>query len=215
LDEEIFENLRKSILTYNSQLALTSSRKAVEKGIDPIRLLDAMTAAIREVEDGFGRGELWLPDMLAAVEVMQSALPIIEEEIKRKGVRREAFGVAIVGTVLGDIHSIGKTMVAAFLAAEGFEVHDLGVDIKAEQFIEAVKSYRADVLCLSALLTITAPQQKTVVELLEKEHLRPPTRVLIGGGAITAEFAESVGADGYEPTAPAGARLARRLIEER
>lgn len=215
MDEEIFENLRKSILTYNSQLALTSSRKAVEKGIDPIRLLDAMTAAIREVEDGFGRGELWLPDMLAAVEVMQSALPIIEEEIKRKGVRREAFGVAIVGTVLGDIHSIGKTMVAAFLAAEGFEVHDLGVDIKAEQFIEAVKSYRADVLCLSALLTITAPQQKTVVELLEKEHLRPPTRVLIGGGAITAEFAESVGADGYEPTAPAGARLARRLIEER
>jgi methanogenic corrinoid protein MtbC1 len=215
LDEEIFGNLRKSILTYDAQLALTSSKQGVEKGIDPVKLLDAMTAAIREVGDGFGRGKLWVPDMLAAVEAMQSGLPIIEEEIKKRGVRREAFGVAVVGTVLGDIHSIGKTMVAAFLAAGGFEVHDLGVDIKAEQFVEAVKSYRPDILCLSALLTVTAPQQKTVIELLEKEHLRPPTRVLVGGGAITEEFAESIGADGYEPTAPAGAKLARRLVEER
>jgi methanogenic corrinoid protein MtbC1 len=106
-------------------------------------------------------------------------------------------------------------MVAAFLAAEGFEVHDVGVDIKAEQFLEAVKSCQADMLCLSALLTMTAPQQKTVIELLEKEGLRPPTRVLVGGGAITREFAETIGADGYEPTAPAGARLARSLVEER
>jgi len=121
-------------------------------------------------------------------------------------------GTVIAGTVFGDIHSIGKTMVCTLLTAEGFEVHDLGVNIKAEEFLEATKKYNADILAMSALMTMTASEQKKVIEYLKKEGLRDKIKIMVGGGAITEEFAKDVGADGYDPTAPGAVKLARRLI---
>jgi len=188
------------------------ARKAVQEKIDPVKALDTMTAAIKQVGDGFARGELWLPDLVGAADAMTSATPIIEEEIKRRGTKRESLGTVVIGTVYGDIHSIGKTMVAALLTADGFAVNDLGINVTAENFVEGVKRYRPDILAMSALMTMTAPEQKKVIATLKKEGLRDKVKIMVGGGAITQEFADSIGADGYDPTAPGAVKLARRLI---
>ncbi|HIH96254.1 MAG TPA: hypothetical protein HA348_01975 [Thermoplasmata archaeon] len=212
MSDEIFKNLKKAVIKYDTKRATSWARKAVEEKIDPIKALDAMTEGIRQVGDGFGRGELWLPDLAGAADAMSSAMPIIEEEIKRTGAKRVSLGTVIAGTVFGDIHSIGKTMVCTLLTAEGFEVHNLGVNIKAEEFLEATKKYNADILAMSALMTMTAPEQKKVIKYLKKEGLRVKVKIMVGGGAITEEFAKDVGADGYDPTAPGAVKLARRLI---
>ncbi|MEA1964072.1 MAG: cobalamin-dependent protein [Candidatus Aerophobetes bacterium] len=212
MSDEVLKNLKKAVIEYNAEEAASWARKAVEEKIDPIKALDVMTEAIRYIGDGFGKGELWLPDLVGAADAMQSAMPIIEEEIKRKGAKRESLGIIVIGTVYGDIHSIGKTMVATLLTAGGFTVHDLGVNTKAEEFIEAIKKYKAGILALSALMTMTAPEQKKIIAALEKEGLRDQVKVMVGGGSITQEFADSIGADGYNPTAPGAVKLARSLV---
>ena len=209
---EPIDQLKKAIVTYNRELAESAANRAVAQGVDPLAALGAMTEAIRLIGDAFGAKQLWLPDLIGASDAMSIATPIIEEEIKRRGAKRESLGIVVIGTVFGDIHSIGKTMVAALLAAEGFEVHDIGINVTAEEFVEAVKTYEADILALSALLTTTAPEQRKIIDALKREDLREKLKIMVGGGAITAAFAKSIGADGYDPTAPGAAKLARKLV---
>jgi len=214
LSNEILENLKKAILEYESEKAANLAKEAVEKKIDSVKALNVMTEAVRQIGDGFSKGEFWLPDLVGAADAMQSAMPIIQKEIEIKGTKIETLGVVVVGTVFGDIHNIGKTMVCTLLAAEGFTVYDLGVNVTAEKFIEAVKKYKADILAMSALMTMTAPEQRKIIAILKKENLRDKVKVMVGGGSITEEFAKNIGADGYDPTAPGGAKLARRLLNK-
>jgi corrinoid protein of di/trimethylamine methyltransferase len=209
---EILENLKRAIKEYDSQSAASLARKIAQEKVDPVKALDAMTEAIKQVGDAFGRGELWLPDLVGASEAMTSATPIIEEEIKKVGAKRRVLGNVVIGTVCGDIHSIGKSMVATLLTANGFAVIDLGINVSAESFIKAVEKYKPDILGMSALLTTTAIEQKKVIEALEKKGLRDKVKVMVGGGAVTQEFADSIGADGYSPTAPGAAELAGSLV---
>ena len=212
MSTELLENLKKAIVEYDSEEAVNLARRAIQEKTDPIKILAAMTAAIRQVGDGFGKGELWLPDLVGAADAMTSATPIIEEEIKRRGLTRESLGTVVIGTVYGDIHTIGKTMVATLLTAEGFVVNDLGINVTSERFVEGIKKYKADILAMSALMTMTAPEQRKIIETLKKEELRDKVKIMVGGGAITEGFANSIGADGYDPTAPGAVKLARRLI---
>jgi len=212
MSTDVLENLKKAIVEYDSEEAANWARRAIQEKIDPVKTLAAMTAAIRQVGDGFGKGELWLPDLVGAADAMTSATPIIEEEMKRRGTTRESLGIIVIGTVYGDIHTIGKTMVATLLTAEGFIVNDLGINVTSERFVEGIKKYKADILAMSALMTMTAPEQRKVVGTLKKEGLRDKVKIMVGGGAITQEFANSIGADGYDPTAPGAVKLARRLI---
>jgi methanogenic corrinoid protein MtbC1 len=213
MSTEVLENLRKAITAYDRQGAADWARKAVQEKIDPIKALDTMTVAIRQIGDAFGKGELWLPDLVGAAAAMTSATPIIEEEIKRVGATRKSLGTVVIGTVYGDIHTIGKTMVATLLTAGGFTVNDLGINVTAQSFLEGINEYRADILAMSALMTTTAPEQRKVIETLKKEGIRDMVRIMVGGGAITQEFADSIGADGYDPTAPGAVELARRLVD--
>lgn len=212
MSTEVLENLKKAIVEYDSEKAANLARRAIQEKIDPIKTLAVMTAAIKQVGDGFGKGELWLPDLVGAADAMTSATPIIEEEIKRRGITRESLGTVVIGTVYGDIHTIGKTMVATLLTAGGFVVNDLGINVTSERFVEGIKKYKADILAMSALMTMTAPEQRKVIETLKKEGLRDKVKIMVGGGAITQEFANSIGADGYDPTAPGAVKLARKLI---
>ena len=189
-------------------------KKAVEMGIDPLEALDVMTVAIREIGDAFGRGELWLPDLVGASDAMQSAVPVLEEEIKKRGENRESIGIVVIGTVFGDIHSIGKTMVATLLTAAGFEVHDVGVNVHAKKFVEAIKENNANILAMSALMTTTCVEQENVIKTLKEDGIRDKVKVMVGGAAVTEEFAETIGADGYDPTAPGAVELAKRLVEK-
>jgi corrinoid protein of di/trimethylamine methyltransferase len=211
-EKDIFDNLRKAIFEYDRDLAARSAKEAVEKGIDPIEATNVMTVAIREIGEAYGKGELWLPDLIGASDAMQGATPILEEEMKRKGRNRESLGTVVAGTVFGDIHSIGKTMVTTLLTAAGFQVEDLGINIKAEEFSLSVKETDADLLVMSALMTTTMTEQENVIEALKKEGTREKVNVMVGGAAVTEEFAERIDADGYDPTAPGAVELARKLL---
>lgn len=212
MESQILENLKKAVLELDSEGAASWARKAVEEKIAPIKALDALTEAIREVGDGFGKGELFLPELVGAASAMQNATPILEEELKKTGGKRDSVGTVVMGTVFGDIHNIGKSMVCTMLVADGFEVIDLGVNVEAERFVEAVRKYKSDILGMSALLTPFVSEQKKVINILKEEGLRDKVKIIVGGGAINEATAESIGADGYDPTAPGAAKLARRLI---
>lgn len=212
MSTEILENLKKAVMEYDHEGAASLARKAVEEKVDPLEALNALTVAVRQVGDGFGRGELWLPDLIGAAETMMSVMPILDEEIERKGTKRQSLGTVAIGTVYGDIHTIGKTMVATLLMAEGFTVHDLGINVTAETFVEAVKKYKVDILAMSALMTTTAPEQRKVISALKEKGIRDKVKIMVGGGGITQKFADEIGADGYDPTAPGAAKLARTLV---
>jgi len=209
---EILEQLKRAVIEYDSDGAASLAKKAVDEKVDALEVMSALTEAIRQVGDGFAEGKLWLPELVAAANAMQVATPILEEEIRKTGAKRETLGSAVVGTVFGDIHSIGKAMVCTLLTAEGFEVHDLGVNVKVEDFVAAVKNYEPDILAMSALLTSTALLQRRVITALKEAGIRDKVKIMVGGAAITEEFAGKIGADGYDPTAPGAARLARVLV---
>jgi corrinoid protein of di/trimethylamine methyltransferase len=212
MSDDILAKLKLAILDYDPDAAADWARKAVDAGINPTETLAAMTNAIREIGDGFSSGDLFLPDLVGGADAMTAAVPIVQAEIQRIGAKAETTGTVVIGTVYGDIHSIGKTMVATLLQAEGFTVHDVGINVTAEQFVEAVRTHKPDLLAMSALMTMTSPEQRKVIDNLKEQGLRDGVKIMVGGGAITQEFADSIGADGYDPTAPGAAKLARTLV---
>ena len=209
---KVLKDLEEAILEYNAELAVTTAKKVVEEGIDLNKALEVMTDAIRQVGDGFEKGELWLPDLVAGSDTMLKALAIIEEETKKTGQTRKGVGNVVLGTVHGDIHSTGKDMVGALLIAAGFVVQDLGVNVTSDEFVEALKKYNADVLAMSALMTTTMTGMKDVIDNVKEAGLRDKVKVMVGGAALTEEYAQRIGADGFEPTAPGAVKLAKRLL---
>jgi corrinoid protein of di/trimethylamine methyltransferase len=212
MNEELFKNLKIAIQEYDADTAETLARQALEEGIDPIATLDVLTAAIREIGDKFASGELFLPELIAAAEAMSRATGPLEEEIQRQGKKKESLGTVLIGTVFGDIHDIGKNMVATMFKASGFQVIDSGVNVKADTFIEAVRERGPDILALSALLTTTAREQKKIIQSLQEKGIRESVKVIVGGGGITRQFADSIGADGYDATASGAIALGKKVL---
>ncbi len=212
MSSDILGNLKQAILDYDPDASAEWAQKAIAAGISPAEALQTMTDAIRQIGEGFSCGDMFLPDLVGAADAMTAATPVIEAEIQRTGAERQSTGTVVIGTVYGDIHTIGKTMVATLLQAEGFTVHDAGINVTAEQFVESVRTQKPDILAMSALMTMTAPEQRKVIETLQSEGLRDSVKIMVGGGAITQEFADTIGADGYDPTAPGAAKLARKLV---
>ncbi len=214
MDSEVYAKLEKAIIDYDMKGATGLARKIVDEKLDSVMALNAMTAAMRQIGDGYSKGDLFLPDLVAAAEVLSGAAAIIEEGLKKTGKKREAVGKVVAGTVLGDIHSIGKTMLCSFFAAEGYDVYDLGVDVKSDKFMEATKVHKPNVIAMSALMTTTVSEQRNVIEALKREGLRDRVKILVGGGAVTQDFANEIGADGYDPTAPGAVKLVKKLLNK-
>ena len=213
--DDTLEKLKEAILEYDAAKAKNLALKSIEEGIDPLTTVDVLTEAIKQVGDSFGNGELWLPDLIGAASAMQAAMPVLEEQLKKLGKTRKSSGLVVIGTVFGDIHNISKDMVATLFAAAGFQVVDLGVNISAEQFISAIREHLPDLLAMSSLMTMTAQEQRKVIDTLKKENLRNKVKIIIGGGAITKEFADEIGADGYGAAATDAVDLARGLLGRR
>jgi len=206
------EELKTMVTDFDIDSAQETAQRAIDQGVDPLQCAGALTEGIREVGDMFGTGELFLPDLVCASEVVKNALPVIIQEIEKQGKKVKSLGKVIIGTVFGDIHSIGKSMVATLLFASGFEVIDLGINVKSKDFLKAVQEHSPDIVAMSALLTTTMMEQKNVIEGLKQEGIRDSVKVIVGGSPINQEFADSIGADGYGATAPEGVRIAKSLL---
>jgi len=206
------QRLKDVVIEFDIDNAAAIAKEAIENGTDPIAAAAALTDAIRQVGDAFGNGELFLPDLVCASEVLKKAFPVINEAIDKIGLTQASLGKVVIGTVFGDIHSIGKGMVATLLYAAGFKVIDLGINVKGEDFLKSVKEEHADVLAMSALLTTTAMEQKRVIEGLKEAGIRDKVKVVVGGSSINQDFADSISADGYGATAPEGVKVIKRLL---
>lgn len=185
---------------------------AIKNGVDPINATNILTEGIRIIGDKFGSGELYLPDLVCASEVLKKAFPIINNAINTGSKRPASLGKVVIGTVYGDLHSIGKDIVSTLLYAAGFEVIDLGINVKCENFLKTIKVQKPAILAMSSLLTTTAMEQKNVIDSLKKEGLREKVKILVGGSPINQEFADLIGADGYGATAPEGVKIAKKLM---
>lgn len=202
-----------AILTGNAKKAEEVARAALEADIDPSLLLkEHMIPAMDEVGKRFECNEYFVPELLIAARAMKAALVLLTPKMAEAGV--EAAGRVVIGTVKGDLHDIGKNLVASMLEGGGFEVIDLGVDVPPEKFVESVQGKNGTVLALSALLTTTMTMMKTVIEALEAAGVRNGTKIMIGGAPITQQYADEIGADGYSDNASGAVAVARKLVGE-
>ncbi len=187
------------------------TQEALASGIEPLRLVhDHMAPAMDEVGRRFESGEYFVPQLLLSARAMKAGMELIRPLLAARG--NEPIGRVVVGTVLGDRHDIGKNLVGAMLEGGGFEVKDLGVNVSADRFIAALRETGATVLAMSSLLTTTMGAMRDTIAALERAGLRQQIRVLVGGAAITAEYAAKIGADGYGANAAESVALAKRVL---
>jgi len=212
--EVVYEELANAILSFDADKVFETTKKALDLGLNPSDIIEkGLAKGLRVVGEKFENGEMWVIQLVAAAEAAQRALTeLLEPEIVKRKIVRTSLGKVVIGTVAGDIHDIGKNIVRAMLTAAGFEVHDIGKDVPVKDFITKVKETNADILAASALLTSTAPMQKDIVEAVKKEGLRDRVKIVVGGSAVSAEWAEEIGADGYAPNATLAVKLAKELM---
>jgi corrinoid protein of di/trimethylamine methyltransferase len=203
--------LYKSILNGAAKDAVAIVRQEVDHGGDALELVTSqMIPAMDEVGRRFECGDYFVPELLLSARAMKAALEILRPLLASSGA--QPAGRVVIGTVKGDLHDIGKNLVASMLEGGGFEVHDLGADVSAEKFIEAVDARHADIVALSALLTVTMPAIRTTIEALNQSGLRGRIKIMVGGAPVTEQYAREIGADGYSENASAAVALARRLM---
>src|SRR5579863_2220485 len=211
-----FSAMRQSIIDGAPDTASSLAQQALADGTAPLDAINnGYVPGMHEVGEQFARGQMYLPDMMASAEAMRAAMSVLDPELRRLGTERPMAGVVILGTTKGDIHEIGKVLVGTLLTAHGFQVHDLGVDVAGEKFAAKARELRADIVGVSALLTTTMRNQKTVVEALVKEGLRAQIKIMVGGAPVTRRWAEEIGADGYAKDAMSAVALARSLMERK
>ncbi len=205
--------LARVIVSGDRDNAVRLTAEAVNAGIKPVDVITGgLQAGMMTVGEKFSSGEFFLPDMLMAARAMKSALEVLKPLLAKTGV--PTIGKVVIGTVLGDMHDIGKNVVATFLGGSGFEVYDLGANIPDEQFITAVREKKANILGLSALLTTTMPTMGRIIKGLEKAGLRSKVKVIVGGAPVTAEYAKLIGADAYTRDGGEAIQVCKKLLEQ-
>lgn len=212
--EDLFQAMRQSIIDGAPETARELAQSGIASGIEPLAAIhDGYVPGMSYVGEQFGQRRMFLPDMVASAEAMKAAMAVLEPELKRLGTDRPSAGTVVMGTAKGDIHEIGKTLVATLLGANGFRVHDLGVDISAERFVATARELSADIVGVSALLTTTMKGQKSVIELFDREGLRPRIKIIIGGAPVTRQWAEEIRADGFAKDAVSAVHLVQQLMQ--
>ena len=198
--EEVFQNMRSSIINYNPEAAKSAAGEVLDFGLDPVEAIEAGFAEpIRQLGEAFDRMEIFLPELVIAADAMKAGLEVLEENIAAGGGQLEKKGVVVIGTVEGDIHEIGKTIVMVLLQANGYKVIDLGVSVPVPRFIQAAEENKADVIAMSALLSTTMLFQRDVCELLRNKGIKEKYFVIIGGAPCTSDWSDEIGADGFAP----------------
>ncbi|MEK7406108.1 MAG: corrinoid protein [Acidobacteriota bacterium] len=203
-----------AIITGDAKASVAVTKEVLDGGADPLELVTKhMIPAMDEVGRRFECEEYFVPELLLSARAMKGAMALIRPLLVAQGA--EPLGRVAIGTVKGDLHDIGKNLVASMLEGGGFEVIDLGADVGTDKFVDAVTARNANIICLSALLTVTMPAMKTTIEALKAAGLREKVKVLVGGAPLTQRYADEIGADGYGENASVAVSLARRLTAAR
>jgi 5-methyltetrahydrofolate--homocysteine methyltransferase len=212
MSKEILNSIKESLINLDLDRTIDFVKKAIEYGVKPLDIINSMADGMKVVGDMYERGDYFVADLIVASEIFKEVMNILEPLIMRE--KLKPIGRVVIGTVEGDIHDIGKNLVATMLRANGFEVIDLGVDVSPQKFVDAVKQYKPDIVGMSALLTSTMVNMKKVIEALVKEGLRDKVKVIVGGAPLTEKFAKEIGADAYGGNAVIAVDICRKLVEE-
>ena len=214
MSHDLLAHISNSLIEGDTDRTVSATQEALAAGIEPLAIIDrSLVPAMRVVGERFSCGEYFLPNLILSAQGMKQAMQLLEPELRARRQAIQSQGTVVIGTVQGDIHEIGKSLVATMLSANGFEVHDLGVDVPVERFIGAVSATGAHILGLSALLTTTMGVQKKVIGALADAGLRARVKVMVGGAPVSHRWAQEIGADGYAEDAVDAVELARRLVK--
>jgi corrinoid protein of di/trimethylamine methyltransferase len=213
MSNDLLKKITTSIVDGEPDLTVELTEQALAAGAEPMAIIDeGLLPGMQIVGQKFSDGEYFLPNLIVAAMGMKRAMARLEPELRSRHQTMKAAGTVVIGTVQGDIHEIGKTLVATMLSANGFEVHDLGVDVPAEQFVTKVKETGATLVGLSALLTTTMTVQRAIIEALRAAGLRDRVKVMVGGAPVSRQWAREIGADGYAEDAVGAVQEATRLV---
>ena len=215
MTSSILESLKTAVSEGDSEKSVEFAKKALESDIPPLdAITNGLAKGVKEVGDLFSEGEAFLVELVMAGDAMKAGMSVLLPVIKESKAEMISAGKVMIGTVQGDIHSIGKDIVGTLLEADGFEVLNVGEDVQSEAFVEKVKEHKPDVLGLSSLLTATLPAQKAVIEQLKVAGLRGDVKVIIGGAPTTQEWADEIGADGWAGDAVSAVSLVKQLVKD-
>ncbi|WP_302547991.1 corrinoid protein [Barnesiella intestinihominis] len=207
-------DLHNAIVKGNLELAVSTTQEALQENIDPQTLIsDYLIKGMEEIGTQFEAGKAYVPNLLMSARAMKGALELLKPYMENDK-NTISLGKVVIGTVKGDLHDIGKNLVSSMLEGCGFEVINLGVDVSDEKFVEAAKGHKANIVCMSALLTTTMVYMKEVIKAFEKAGIRNDVKIMIGGAPLSEKFAEEIGADGYSDNANAAVTLARKLLNK-
>ena len=215
LDEKIIEEAKQLIIKQNKEAAAKLAEKVISEGGEPIELLNqGFIPGINQVGDLFGRGELFLPELIKAADTMKTVTDIINEAIADGQAKLESPAKVLIATVKGDVHDIGKAIVVSLMRANGFTVYDLGRDVDTDKIIEEAEKVGANIIGTSALLTTTMPRQKDIEEALKSAGLRDRIKTIVGGAPVTPRWAARIGADAYAEDAQDGVLKVKELLAQ-
>jgi corrinoid protein of di/trimethylamine methyltransferase len=213
MSEDLFHKMAQSIIDGDADAAVALAKESLSANLDPLEAISrGFVVGVNTVGEAFGRGDAFLPELVMAGEAMKAAVGTLDPELKRRGAQRQMLGKVVIATVEGDIHEIGKSLVATMLGASGFDVYDLGVDTPGNKLIGKALEVNADIIAMSALLTTTMVKQREVIEELEKEGLRKKIKIMVGGAPVTRDWVNSIGADGYSEDAIGAVLTAKKLM---
>lgn len=212
-EEKILENIKNMMVNIEIDKVEEEVKKALDLGIAPLDIIEkALAPAMTVIGDKFEKGEYFLAELVAAGETFKEILQTLKPLLVKSGQTTKTLGKVVIGTVRGDLHDIGKNIVATMLESAGFEIYDLGVDVAPEDFVKKAEEVKADIIAMSALLTTTMIEMKNVIEELKKSGMRNKVKVIIGGAPITEEYAKEIGADGYAEDAVKAVRVCKELL---
>lgn len=201
-NEALIEKARQAILDFDEEAAAEIAAESIKQGVDPAQLIEkGFTAAMTEVGDQFAAGTLFLPHVIAASEAMQAGVDVLTPELEKKNTQTQSKATVVIGTIEGDIHSIGKDIVATMLKIAGYKVVDLGRDVSIKTFVEKSKEFKANVVASSALMTTTMVNQIQIEEQLKESGIRDGIKTMVGGAPVTQDWANKIGANIYAENA--------------
>jgi trimethylamine corrinoid protein len=209
------DNLVGAVMDGEETEAVDAARKVIQEGVGVTQVVEALTAGMREIGEQFARMEIFLPEMMMAAQAMKAVMAELEPELEKSATPTVTKGSIVIGTVEGDMHEIGKDIVITMLQVSGFEVHDLGINVNALDFVKKAEEVGADVIGASSLMTTTMPNQRDIIEILKEKGIRDRYHVILGGAPVTQEWVDQCGADSWGENAGKTVEILERVMAER